>query len=72
MPFHQINQKGKNMKIECETKKINGEGRIVLDDDILKEPNFEMLKKMLGLGDDVCGVDIYFNKYEVYREVVKK
>lgn len=37
------------MKIECETKKINGEGRIVLDDDILKEPNFQMLKRRLGL-----------------------
>lgn len=60
------------MKIECETKKINGEGRMVLGDDILKEPNFQLLKKALGLGDDVCGVDIYFNKYEVYREVVKK
>lgn len=57
------------MKIKRETKKINGEGRIVLDDDILKEPNFEMLKKVLGLGDDVCGVDIYFNKYEVYKKV---
>ena len=57
------------MKIKRETKKINGEGRIVLDDDILKEPNFELLKKALGIGDDVCGVDIYFNKYEVYKKV---
>jgi hypothetical protein len=60
------------MKIECETKKIDKERRIVLNDGILKKPNFRVLKKMLGLGDDVCGVDIYFNKYEVYREVFKK
>ena len=50
------------MKIERETKKINGEGRIVLGDDILKEPNFQMLKKALGLGDDAVSythLDVY-------------
>lgn len=57
------------MKIKRETKKINGEGRIVLDDDILKEPNFELLKEMLLLGDDVEEVRISFKKYDVRRKI---
>ena len=57
------------MKIERETKKINGEGRIVLDDDILKEPNFELLKEMLHLGDDVEEVRISFKQYDVRRKI---
>ena len=57
------------MKIEWEIKKIDKERRIVLNDGILRKPNFRVLKKMLGLGDDVCEVDIYFNKYEVLKKV---
>lgn len=56
------------MKIECETKKINGEGEIVLCKDTLKEPNFELLKDMLHLGDDVEEVRISFKQFEVSRK----
>ena len=57
------------MKIVRETKKINGEGVIVLCKDTLKEPNFELLKDMLHLGDDVEEVRINFKKYDVRRKI---
>lgn len=57
------------MKIVRETKKINGEGVIVLCKDTLKEPNFELLKDMLLLGDDVEEVRISFKKYDVRRKI---
>ena len=57
------------MKIVRETKKINGEGVIVLCKDTLKEPNFELLKDMLHLGDDVEEVRISFKKYDVRRKI---
>lgn len=57
------------MKFVRETKKINGEGVIVLCNDTLKEPNFELLKEMLHLGDDVEEVRISFKQYDVRRKI---
>ena len=57
------------MKFVREAKKINGEGVIVLCKDTLKEPNFELLKEMLHLGDDVEEVRISFKKYDVRRKI---
>lgn len=57
------------MKFKQETKTINGEGVIVLCNDTLKEPNFELLKEMLHLGDDVEEVRISFKKYDVRRKI---
>ena len=57
------------MKFKRETKNVNGEGVIVLSNNILKEPNFELLKEMLLLGDDVEEVRISFKKYDVRRKI---
>lgn len=57
------------MKFKRETKTVNGEGVIVLCNDTLKEPNFELLKEMLHLGDDVEDVRISFKKYDVRRKI---
>lgn len=57
------------MKFKQETKTVNGEGVIVLSNNILKEPNFELLKEMLLLGDDVEEVRISFKKYDVRRKI---
>ena len=57
------------MKFKRETKNVNGEGVIVLCNDTLKEPNFELLKEMLHLGDDVEEVRISFKKYDVRRKI---
>ena len=57
------------MKFKQETKTVNGEGVIVLCNDTLKEPNFELLKEMLHLGDDVEDVRISFKKYDVRRKI---
>lgn len=57
------------MKFERETKNVNGEGEIVLCNDTLKEPNFELLKEMLMLGDDVEEVRISFKQYDVRRKI---
>ena len=56
------------MKFKQETKTVNGEGVIVLCNDTLKEPNFELLKEMLLLGDDVEEVRISFKQYEISRK----
>nr|DAU83784.1 MAG TPA: hypothetical protein [Caudoviricetes sp.] len=56
------------MKFKQETKTVNGEGVIVLSNNILKEPNFELLKDMLLLGDDVEEVRISFKQYEISRK----
>lgn len=56
------------MNFEKETKTVNGEGEIVLCNDTLKEPNFELLKEMLMLGDDVEEVRIRFKQYDVRRK----
>ena len=56
------------MNFERETKTVNGEGEIVLSNNILKEPNFELLKEMLLLGDDVEEVRIRFKQYDVRRK----
>lgn len=64
-----VAKKGGNMKIKREAKKINGEGVIVLCNDTLKEPNFELLKEMLHLGDDVEEVRISFKQYDVRRKI---
>ena len=56
------------MKFKRETKTVNGEGVIVLSNNILKEPNFELLKDMLLLGDDVEEVRISFKQYEISRK----
>ena len=56
------------MNFERETKNVNGEGEIVLCGDTLKEPNFELLKEMLMLGDDVEEVRIRFKQYEISRK----
>lgn len=56
------------MKFKQETKTVNGEGVIVLCKDTLKEPNFELLKEMLHLGDDVEEVRISFKQYEISRK----
>lgn len=56
------------MKFKRETKNVNGEGVIVLSNNILKEPNFELLKEMLLLGDDVEEVRISFKQYEISRK----
>ena len=57
------------MNFERETKNVNGEGEIVLCNDTLKEPNFELLKDMLHLGDDVEEVRISFKQYDVRRKI---
>lgn len=57
------------MKFKRETKNVNGEGVIVLSNNILKEPNFELLKDMLLLGDDVEEVRISFKQYDVRRKI---
>ena len=57
------------MKFKRETKNVNGEGVIVLSNNILKEPNFELLKEMLLLGDDVEEVRISFKQYDVRRKI---
>lgn len=57
------------MKFKRETKNVNGEGVIVLCNDTLKEPNFELLKDMLHLGDDVEEVRISFKQYDVRRKI---
>lgn len=57
------------MKFKRETKTVNGEGVIVLSNNILKEPNFELLKDMLHLGDDVEEVRISFKQYDVRRKI---
>lgn len=57
------------MNFEKETKTVNGEGVIVLSNDTLKEPNFELLKDMLHLGDDVEEVRISFKQYDVRRKI---
>nr|DAU51282.1 MAG TPA: hypothetical protein [Caudoviricetes sp.] len=57
------------MKFKRETKTVNGEGVIVLSNNILKEPNFELLKDMLLLGDDVEEVRISFKQYDVRRKI---
>ena len=56
------------MKFKRETKNVNGEGVIVLSNNILKEPNFELLKEMLLLGDDVEEVRISFKQFEISRK----
>ena len=56
------------MKFERETKTVNGEGVIVLSNNNLKEPYFELLKEMLLLDDDVEKVRISFKQYEVSRK----
>lgn len=56
------------MKFKRETKNVNGEGVIVLSNNILKEPNFELLKELLLLGDDVEEVRISFKQYEISRK----
>lgn len=57
------------MKFEKETKTANGECEIVLSNNNLKEPYFEMLKTMLLLGDDVEEVRISFKQYDVRRKI---
>ena len=57
------------MNFKRETKTVNGEGVIVLSNNILKEPNFELLKDMLLLGDDVEEVRISFKQYDVRRKI---
>ena len=57
------------MNFEKETKTANGECEIVLSNNNLKEPYFEMLKTMLLLGDDVEEVRISFKKYDVRRKI---
>lgn len=54
------------MNFEKET--ANGECEIVLSNNNLKEPYFEMLKAMLLLDDDVEKVRISFKQYEVARK----
>ena len=56
------------MKFKRETKNVNGEGVIVLSNNILKEPNFELLKEMLLLDDDVEEVRISFKQFEISRK----
>lgn len=57
------------MNFEKETKTANGECEIVLSNNNLKEPYFEMLKTMLLLGDDVEEVRISFKQYDVRRKI---
>ena len=56
------------MNFEKETKTANGECEIVLSNNSLKGPYFEMLKAMLLLDDDVEKVRISFKQYEVARK----
>ena len=56
------------MNFERETKNVNGECEIVLSNNNLKEPYFEMLKAMLLLGDDVEKVRISFKQFEISRK----
>lgn len=56
------------MNFEKETKTANGECEIVLSNNNLKEPYFEMLKTMLLLGDDVEEVRISFKQFEISRK----
>lgn len=56
------------MKFKQETKTVNGECEIVLSNNNLKEPYFEMLKAMLLLGDDVEKVRISFKQFEISRK----
>ncbi|MBF1107351.1 MAG: hypothetical protein HXL57_02425 [Solobacterium sp.] len=56
------------MNFEKETKTANGECEIVLSNNNLKAPYFEMLKAMLLLDDDVEKVRISFKQFEVARK----
>ena len=57
------------MKIEKESRELKERGRIVLNNDILKEPNFKKLKEMLGLDDSAIAVDVYFKTFDVFKKV---
>ena len=57
------------MKIEKESRELKERGRIVLNNDILKEPNFKKLKEMLGLDDSAIAVDVCFKTFDVFKKV---
>lgn len=57
--------------MEKETIEMKKEGRILLDESILKEPNFKILKESLHLDDSVTSVYIYFNKYKANKPATK-
>ena len=42
--------------------------RIVLNKAVLKETNFQILKRMLDLDEDTTSVHIYFKKIEVFKK----
>ena len=56
------------MKIKKENIELEACRRIVLNKAVLKEPNFQILKRMLDLDEDTTSVHIYFKKIEVFKK----